>query len=49
MGLTEEEALERGHNVEVGRQPMRKVGRAKALGETAGFIKFVVDSDTDEL
>ncbi len=28
---------------------MRKVGRARAMGETAGFVKFVVDVETDEL
>lgn len=49
VGLTEEEALAQGRRIDVGKQPMRKVGRAKALGETGGFIKFVVDSDTDEL
>lgn len=49
VGLTEEEAIAQGRKVEVGKQPMRKVGRARAMGETAGFIKFVVDSDTDEL
>ncbi len=25
------------------------VSRAQAMGETAGFIKFVVDADTDKL
>lgn len=49
VGLTAEEALAQGRKIEVGKQPMRKVGRARALGETAGFVKFVVDSETDEL
>jgi pyruvate/2-oxoglutarate dehydrogenase complex dihydrolipoamide dehydrogenase (E3) component len=28
---------------------MRHVGRAKERSETAGFMKFLVDADTDEL
>lgn len=49
VGLTEREALERERRIKVGRQPMRVVGRARAMGETTGFVKFVVDSETNEL
>ena len=49
VGLTEKVALAQGRSIKVGKQPMRKVGRARAIGETAGFVKFVVDADTDEL
>lgn len=49
VGLTEQEALARGRRVKVGKQPMRAVARARAMGETGGFVKFVVDADTDEL
>lgn len=49
VGLTVEEAQARGHRVKVGKQPMEAVSRAHALGETAGFIKLVVDASTDEL
>ena len=49
VGLTEAQAVATGRNVNVGRQLMRRVGRAIALGETEGFIKVVVDADTDEL
>jgi pyruvate/2-oxoglutarate dehydrogenase complex dihydrolipoamide dehydrogenase (E3) component len=49
VGLTEQEALARGRRIKVGKQLLRRVGRALAIGETAGFIKFVVDADTDEL
>ncbi len=49
VGLTEEEALARGRKVKVGKQHMAAVGRARAMGETEGFVKFVVDADTDEL
>ena len=49
VGLTAEEASSRGRRVKVGKQPMRVVGRARAMGETAGFVKVIVDADTDEL
>lgn len=49
VGLTEEEAVATGRNIKVGKQLLRRVGRAIAMGETKGFIKIVVDSDTDEL
>jgi pyruvate/2-oxoglutarate dehydrogenase complex dihydrolipoamide dehydrogenase (E3) component len=49
FGLTAEEAAEQGRKVKVGRQEMRKVGRARAMGETRGFVKFVVDADSEEL
>ena len=49
VGLTEKMALAQGRSIKVGRQPMRKVGRARAIAETAGFAKFVVDVETDEL
>ncbi len=49
VGLTAQEAQAQGRRVNVGRQPMRAVGRARAMGETAGFVKFVVDAETNEL
>jgi pyruvate/2-oxoglutarate dehydrogenase complex dihydrolipoamide dehydrogenase (E3) component len=49
VGLTAEEAQAQGRRVKVGGQEMAKVGRARAMGETKGFVKFVVDADTDEL
>lgn len=47
VGLTAEEAQARGRRVKVGKQPMRAVGRARAIGETKGVVKFVVDADTN--
>ena len=49
VGLTEQEAVARGRRIKVGKQPMRAVGRARAIGETLGFVKFVVDADSNEL
>jgi pyruvate/2-oxoglutarate dehydrogenase complex dihydrolipoamide dehydrogenase (E3) component len=49
VGLTEQEARAQGRKVKVGKQPLKSVARARAIGETAGFIKLVVDAQTDEL
>jgi pyruvate/2-oxoglutarate dehydrogenase complex dihydrolipoamide dehydrogenase (E3) component len=49
VGLTAEEAQAQGRKVKVGKQEMTKVGRARAMGETKGFVKFVIDAETDEL
>jgi pyruvate/2-oxoglutarate dehydrogenase complex dihydrolipoamide dehydrogenase (E3) component len=49
VGLTEQEAIRRGRKVKVGKQAFTGVARARAMGETAGFVKFVVDASTEEL
>lgn len=46
-GMTEAEARAAGKRVRVGMRPMSRVGRAVERGETAGFLKVVVDADTD--
>ncbi len=48
-GMTERQARESGRRVLVGKRPMTKVSRAKEFGETRGFIKVLVDADSDEL
>jgi pyruvate/2-oxoglutarate dehydrogenase complex dihydrolipoamide dehydrogenase (E3) component len=47
VGLTEKEALERGHSVLKATKPMREISRAKEMGETKGFAKLLVDAETD--
>ncbi len=49
VGLTAEEAAAQGRKVKVGKQEMAGVGRARVMGETQGFVKLVVDAETDEL
>ena len=49
VGLTEAEARAKGHSVRIGVRPMTQVGRAVEKGETRGFIKVVVDRDTDAI
>ena len=45
VGMTVAEAQAAGHRVLVGERPMSRVGRATEKGETAGFMKVVVDGD----
>jgi pyruvate/2-oxoglutarate dehydrogenase complex dihydrolipoamide dehydrogenase (E3) component len=48
-GLTETAARAAGHKVRVGKRPMTRVGRAVEKGETQGFMKVVVDADTNAI
>jgi len=49
VGLTEAQAKEKGHSVNVGRFPFIGNGKAIALGEPEGMIKTVFDAKTGEL
>jgi len=49
VGLTEEQALEAGHDVEVGKFPWVGIGRAVAAGDTDGFIKVIRDKKYSEI
>ena len=49
VGLSEAEARAKGHSVRIGRRPMTRVGRAVEKGETQGFMKVVVDRDSDAI
>ena len=49
VGLTEAEARAKGHTVRIGWRPMTRVGRAIEKGETKGFMKVVVDRDSDAI
>ncbi|AWL28284.1 dihydrolipoyl dehydrogenase [Acinetobacter defluvii] len=49
VGLTEEQAKEKGHEVKTGQFPFAVNGRALAANESQGFVKFVADAKTDRL
>jgi dihydrolipoyl dehydrogenase len=49
VGLTEQEARERGYDVGVGTFPFGVLARAKIAGETDGFVKIVFDKKYDEV
>jgi len=49
VGLTEEQAREAGHDIEVGKFPWVGIGRAVAAGHTDGFIKVIRDKKYSEI
>lgn len=49
VGLTEQEAGNRGYDVKVGNFPFGVLGRAKMAGEQEGFVKIVAETKHDEL
>lgn len=49
IGLTETEARARGHNIRVGKLPMSSVARALEVDETRGFMKAIVDAETNQI
>ncbi|MBB6096525.1 pyruvate/2-oxoglutarate dehydrogenase complex dihydrolipoamide dehydrogenase (E3) component [Povalibacter uvarum] len=48
-GVTETEARRSGRKVLIGSRPMTKVGRAIEKGETRGFMKVIVDAQTQKI
>jgi dihydrolipoamide dehydrogenase len=49
FGITEAQAIERGHQVEVGQFPFRAIGKALGLGDYDGFVKIVADAISGEI
>jgi dihydrolipoamide dehydrogenase len=49
VGLGEEEARKQGRGVKTGKFHFRGLGRALAVGETAGFVKWIADAGTGQL
>ncbi len=49
VGLSEEQARAAGHEVETRRYDVGKTGKARALGDRRGRIKFVLDARTGEI
>ena len=49
VGLTEKQVMESGREYRTGKFPFSANGRARSMGESSGFVKFVADAKTDEL
>lgn len=49
VGLTEAQAKEAGHDIEVGKFPWVGIGRAVAAGHSEGFIKVIRDKKYSEI
>ncbi|WP_372638542.1 FAD-containing oxidoreductase, partial [Fodinibius sp.] len=48
-GMTEAQARASDRNVLMGKRSMDRIARAKEKGETKGFMKILIDADTDEI
>jgi pyruvate/2-oxoglutarate dehydrogenase complex dihydrolipoamide dehydrogenase (E3) component len=48
-GMTEKEVRESGKKALIGKRPMTKVTRARAKGETDGFMKVLVDAESKKI
>ncbi len=49
IGLTEERALERGHELRIGRFPYSASGKAKAIGSRDGLVKLIFEKTGGKL
>lgn len=49
VGLTEDEANQKGYNVKVGKFSFRAIGKALVYGEADGFVKIIADKDTNDV
>ena len=49
VGMAEHEVKASGRQYRVGKFPFSANGRARCLGETNGFAKFIADAETDEI
>ncbi len=49
VGITEAQARASDRNVLMGKRSMDRIARAKEKGETKGFMKILIDADTDKI
>jgi pyruvate/2-oxoglutarate dehydrogenase complex dihydrolipoamide dehydrogenase (E3) component len=49
VGLSEQEARTQGRAIRVAKLPMNQVARALETGETRGFMKAIVDAETQQI
>lgn len=48
VGLTEKQAIEKGYDIKVGKFPFSASGKAKAAGNSDGFVKVIFDAKYGE-
>lgn len=49
VGLTEQEARERGQQVKTGKFPFQAIGKSLVYGSRDGFVKVVADKETNDI
>jgi dihydrolipoamide dehydrogenase len=47
VGFTEQQAIDAGYTVKLGKFPFAASGRALSMGQTEGFVKVITDAKTD--
>ena len=47
--MTEREVRESGRKALMGKMMMTRIGRARERGETQGFMKILIDADTEKI
>lgn len=49
IGLTEQEAKNKGYDVKIGKFPFQAIGKAHIEDDIEGFTKMVIDKDSDDI
>ena len=49
VGLSEQQARDAGHEVEIRRHDVRRIGKARAVGDPRGRVKFVLDARNGQI
>ena len=49
VGLTEDQAKDKGFKVKVGKFSFRAIGKALVYGESDGFVKIIADEETNDV
>lgn len=49
VGLTEDEAKEKGFEVKTGKFSFKAIGKALVYGESDGFVKIIADKETNDI
>lgn len=49
VGLSEAKAIGLGHTIDVGKFPFTANGKARAMGDSQGFVKLIIESKTKEI
>ncbi|WP_077326863.1 dihydrolipoyl dehydrogenase [Virgibacillus siamensis] len=49
VGLTEEQAKEKGFEIKIGKFPFQAIGKALVFGESEGFVKMITNKANEDL
>jgi dihydrolipoamide dehydrogenase len=49
VGITEDQAIEKGYQVKTGKFSFKAIGKALVFGESDGFVKIIADEKTNDI